>query len=852
MPEPTLQQLAQAHSVQDLPDANNGALLSLFPFNGYLRGALLPPYATQERERKLRDYDRNDYVALWSGAVSGLCNRWSSTSYEIKGDEAIAPHFQNVAQNAQFGMGWSHLVKLIGRDYLRQDRGAFIEIIGAGDPNEPITGAVYGIAHLDSLRCYPTGDPEFPVIYFSREGKMHQMHYTRVYQLMDMPDGDELYPGYGRCALSRAITIVQRELLVNKYIELNLDDKPAPGIVVVKGVGQKEFEAAYQQYQQQQRANAAPDWGRQLFLFSLLSGDIAPEINVTQFATAPEKFDFQQYTEINVNALALALGVDKLDLWEITSSGLGSGAQSEVMASKSKGRTYGDFLAQLARFMNDIFPDGVDFEFKPQDAQDDKDTAAIAQAYAGVVQTLGDKLTADEARIYLANQVPSIADAITDAQGNVVRYNDALDRAQPHDALQGGSLTDTMHEVVNGAPQSLTDVMHNVTGSATALSDVMRRVVAKDYTATRAQFVDDFTAIVRNAPNESTLRVSLRAALARQGEQAYVDGLREGGVEDSLDDYDRLAIMVWLNDQNEFVSRFAREVANAQFSDEQIATRATMWANKSLDAIYQRALAIADTNGLYEWMLGKTEQHCKTCLALNGQRHRLKDYVNRGLMPRSSALDCGGWRCDCQLKRVKGSPRGRLPTAAKHLHTQQTVYATPRKLNALERLTTRERPSVTVMKGSDGLRYMFIVTSNSYIDREQEIITRKALTDYVDSCWKGDGIFASENVHLLWHKGAAIGDIVWADMRGKFLIEVSKERPDATVDLGDGYQASIRKVWDYLEANPDGMEWGASHGFVYSAGDKQKGAYTAIRKYETSTLPLESAANPFTFSGVLQ
>jgi len=162
--------------------------------------------------------------------------------------------------------------------------------------------------------------------------------------------------------------------------------------------------------------------------------------------------------------------------------------------------------------------------------------------------------------------------------------------------------------------------------------------------------------------------------------------------------------------------------------------------------------------------------------------------------------------------------------------------ATPRPLSWLARL--KGRRDMTFIE-RDGERYMFIVASNSYRDRENEYITRKALEDTVNRSWDG-GAFTSQPL-LFWHGGEPIGDVVWADMEGPFLLEVAKQRDTEYA----------RAVWDYVQSNPE-VDWGASHGFVYDRKDNDgdgAATYRFIRKFETSILPRSKAANVYTHSG---
>lgn len=146
---------------------------------------------------------------------------------------------------------------------------------------------------------------------------------------------------------------------------------------------------------------------------------------------------------------------------------------------------------------------------------------------------------------------------------------------------------------------------------------------------------------------------------------------------------------------------------------------------------------------------------------------------------------------------------------------------------------------------ADDARYMFLISSNSYKDRAKDIVKEKALQQYV--------AHFEPNPHLFWHGGDPIGEIIAAEMHGPFLLEISRELPDARINLAREGEPAIwvqrAAVWDAIEKNS--IPWGASIGFFYQKGDEQDGAFDTILKKETSTLPLEDAANGITLSDVI-
>lgn len=145
--------------------------------------------------------------------------------------------------------------------------------------------------------------------------------------------------------------------------------------------------------------------------------------------------------------------------------------------------------------------------------------------------------------------------------------------------------------------------------------------------------------------------------------------------------------------------------------------------------------------------------------------------------------------------------------------------------------------SISIRKDADGKRLLGMISSNAYRDRDHEFITLKALTDWVAKQWHGD-TFKTDNVALFWHEGAPIGDIVYADMHGKMLIEIARERDTPYA----------RAIFDMIEAHTE-IEWGASVGGKAPFIQKLIGIFRTFHKHETSVLPRRAAANIYTYVG---
>lgn len=635
---------AEALSVQEQTPVQGGAYRWGW---GAKRGPLLPAKGSREREWILRQYDHHDYNGIFRGARDGLIARVQSTPWEIVAKDA--DRWQKMLMQADFG-DWDRFVSKVIRDYTRHDSGGWVELIAPGDPRGVPTGPVVGMAVLDSLRVFPTGNPTFPAIYYDIHGRMHLMHRARVMQIVDSPESEENLEGYGECALSRCIAAVHREILMNRYIEQFLDDKPPPGLAIFGNLSQPEVESALRRMEIENKTDDMSDWGRVATLYGL-QAELKPTVEFVTYTKAPEGFDFEKYTTLNVKQIALGLGVDILDIWELTSASLGTGTQSQIMAQKSRGKALGVLLKKFERMINQALPDSAEFRWQYRDPQEDQEEATKAQTWGGTVQIISNNLTPDEQRQLLANQVPGLAEVLIDEKGELRRLPDDDPKGPSQDANATVTASDTQ------------------TGDDTT---VLSALTQRAFGTTAAEFERRFSNFVRVGQAhefpQAVMRSTFRDELMSAGMKAYEDGLEDGGALPSDADAVELAarrrkVAEWLALQNPYITSFVAQVERGEISRDQIPMRGGMWVNKSLRSIYYVGLNDAARERYFMWQLGATIAHCQTCLTLNGQVHKLKHWLKSGWTPQCTCLECKGFQCDCKFVAAEGPSRGRLPNS---------------------------------------------------------------------------------------------------------------------------------------------------------------------------------------------
>lgn len=155
-----------------------------------------------------------------------------------------------------------------------------------------------------------------------------------------------------------------------------------------------------------------------------------------------------------------------------------------------------------------------------------------------------------------------------------------------------------------------------------------------------------------------------------------------------------------------------------------------------------------------------------------------------------------------------------------------------------QRQATPAQSPFTVYKQADGTYRWVLLSSNSFEDRDREIVSQKALEADVARA-DADGDYGP----LLWwhvdpeHGGTVLGDCTFNMMHGRVLVE----------------GGTFRKK-EYAEAaQRQAGQLGVSIGFTHAPTEPDKqGVFHNIKRYERSLLPREFASNPLASIAVVQ
>lgn len=609
---------------------------------------VLPPIWDPTRQAMLQKIYWHPQNGLYQGALSGLARDLAGAPWEITGKRRVE-WYQDILLNANKGKGWANFIQSWVRSYHNCDDGAVVEIIGRGAPDKPLEReAVTGISTLDPLRCFFTGNDEFPVFYQdANTGKIHKLHKTRVHRFVDMPYDDPLLNGRGLCGLSRAIGFVQQAIENMAYIGESLSNEPPPGILLVNGIVQTQWEDAWDLYESARRQAGVSRY--KPFVEIIQKGDVAMKVEFISFRRTPEGYDPMAMIEIETKGIALGLNIDPQDVWPISGGSFGTNTQAKVLDQKSKTRAIGFLIAILSRFLNDrVLPDSLKYESKYRDSQQSKEQADTAIAHVNIakeVALLGGDKGNEIALRYLAKTVDSLADVLLDENGELITL---YDDDPTEDVPEPIAVEDNAATVDESDP-------------GTQTQDSEEKAGRKDFADVKRSFANDFASAIAAGNDDDMSRRRFgtvgRALLTKYGRQSVLWGLREGGVEvDAIEGSDQQAFNSWLAQASKDITKLGTQVYSQTLTTDGVMHHVEMFINKSLTEAFNIGLLSADKNGLYEFYGDDGDESCGDCKRLKGKKFRLRDWVASDYLPssRSCKLACGGFRCQHGIRKTTG------------------------------------------------------------------------------------------------------------------------------------------------------------------------------------------------------
>jgi len=310
-----------------------------------------------------------DHEALWAGAVAIAITKVSSLSWEIDGDIPLRNRkAHELMMGADAGRGWVSFISKLLQDFLTTNNGCFVEIVRETEnENSPIIGLI----PLDSLRVTRTGDPEHPCTYKDLKGRVHELRACDVLEFADMPSSRADLFGSGRCAAYRSYKSIYKLASIETYLSEKVSGRNPSELNVLTGLNANQLQAILDTAQAQADTKGIISYMGAII--AAMPGDTAPQVANIKLKDFPDNFSRKEELDISLLAYANNLGLDPQDLQPLTGQALGTGAQSQVLNEKAKGKGLAAFRQQLTHALNMwVLPDQTTFTFVEKDWRDKK------------------------------------------------------------------------------------------------------------------------------------------------------------------------------------------------------------------------------------------------------------------------------------------------------------------------------------------------------------------------------------------------------------------------------------------------------------------------------------------------
>lgn len=310
-----------------------------------------------------------DQEAIWAGAVAIAITKVSSLAWEIEGDIPLrTKRAHELLTNVDAGNGWVSFISKILQDFLLTNNGCFIELVRSSSSD---LSPVINLIPLDSMRCTRTGDPEFPVTYTDLKGSVHQLKSSDVIFFADMPSNRASMFGVGKCAAARAYKSIYKLAAIENYVSDKVSGRRPLAVHLINGLNDIQLRSVLTTAQAQADARGAIAYMGAIM--ATVPGETTPGVATIPLADFPDNFNRKDELDIAVLAYANNLGLDVQDLQPLTGRALGSGAQSEVLDEKAKGKGLAAFRQQFTHAINTwVLPDNTTLHFIEKDWRDKK------------------------------------------------------------------------------------------------------------------------------------------------------------------------------------------------------------------------------------------------------------------------------------------------------------------------------------------------------------------------------------------------------------------------------------------------------------------------------------------------
>lgn len=363
----------------------------------------LPAYWSRQRDRVLSMTMK--YEPFWNGAVKKAIAKGVTQKWDLKARDRYQASRDKVHElfKASNGRkGFKHFLSQHLQDYFLTDNGAFIEI--DREDNRKPGSKIIGLYHLDSLRCYRTGDPDYPVIYQDLLGNYHRMTWWQVWDIADTPNARNNYFGIGDCAAAGSYERIRRMVAIRLYEYQKMTGASPKEINFIGGITQQQLDMILTSNSNSQAARGMSVYGGAAFI-AMMSKDAISHVKVP-VASLPDNYKQDEEIEQAAVEYSNELGISKIDLKPLMGRMSGTATQSDVIDSQNESGGLGLWSDAFEDFINEmVTPSVVTFLWALNNTRQRKAQADVATAFVGAASGMvaGQILTPDKAGNWLVD-----------------------------------------------------------------------------------------------------------------------------------------------------------------------------------------------------------------------------------------------------------------------------------------------------------------------------------------------------------------------------------------------------------------------------------------------------------------
>jgi hypothetical protein len=360
----------------------------------------LPSYWSRERDLILTG--TRDFEDMWSASVYKAKTKTAALGWEVSDNKESQQRVKRVQQlllhfdGTRYVPGFSKVLD----DFLLTDNGAFVEVVRA---TQGAGSRILGLMHLDSLRCWRTGDPQYPVLYRDWQGRDHFLRAHQVLAFVDEPSARVEHRGVGRCAASRAFRTIIKLAGVETYFREKITGERTLAIHIVNGINNEQLKDA--------TTTGREDSARRGFVHyrgSIVIPAMVPTADISvvtiPLAEVPDGFDVTEERRDAYLRYANCLGVPVQDIQPLSGQGLGTGTQTVILAEESEGMGLAAFRDDWKHALNEyVLPESTTFAWN--NTHDLRDQRAKAETEKIRAETRAGQINSGEISTAMARQL---------------------------------------------------------------------------------------------------------------------------------------------------------------------------------------------------------------------------------------------------------------------------------------------------------------------------------------------------------------------------------------------------------------------------------------------------------------